>query len=82
MPNILKKSKGKRKKEEKKFLKRNSIKFTINKTSHPYYLIKITTLQKKNVFIYKRASFKMNNLKYNCNLTETKCIIDFFKLMC
>lgn len=50
MPNILKKSKGKRKKEEKKlFLKKNSIKFTINKTSHPYYLIKITTLQKKNV---------------------------------
>lgn len=48
MPNILKKSKGKRKKE-KKFLKKDSIKFTMNKTSHPYYLIKITTLQKKNV---------------------------------
>lgn len=49
MPNILKKPKGKRKKEEKNFFLKNSIKFTINKTSHPYYLIKITTLQKKNV---------------------------------
>lgn len=50
MPNILKKSKGKRKKEEKKLKKKNSMKFTINKTSHPYHVIKITTLQKKNVF--------------------------------
>lgn len=64
MPNILKKSKGKRKKEEKKLKKKNSMKFTINKTSHPYHVIKITTLQKKNVFkisFNERASFEKNN---------------------